>query len=119
MRGDGRYHSTDPAGEESFWISDISGAAFEAESMRTGALHGITFTLDVPRVANGAREFERMLALAQQFAKAVDGVLVDAQRQPLADPMIGMIRAKIVELQQRMQDADMPAGGARARKLFA
>lgn len=119
LRGDGRYHSADQAGEESFWISDISGAAFEPEMLRTGALHGITFTLDVPRVANGVREFERMLALAQQFAKAVDGVLVDAQRQPLADPMIGMIRAKIVELQQRMRDADIPAGGVRARKLFA
>jgi FtsZ-interacting cell division protein ZipA len=119
LQGDGRYHSTDPAGEESFWVSDISGAAFDAESLRTSALHGVTFTLDVPRIANGVREFERMLALAQQFARAVDGVLVDAQRQPLAEAMIGMIRAKIVELQQRMQDADIPAGGARARKLFA
>lgn len=119
LRDDGRFHAVDDAGGDSFWISDIGGAAIEADATRAAPIHGITFTLDVPRVANGAREFDRMLALAQQSARALDGVLVDAQRQPLAAAMTGVIRAKIVELQQRMQEAEIPAGGMRAGKLFA
>ena len=119
LRPDGRFHASDAAGGDSFTVSDIGGAAFEADAARAAPLHGVTFTLDVPRVADGAREFDRMLAVAQQMARAIGGVLVDAQRQPLAEAMIGMIRNKVVELQQRMLEADIPAGGERARKLFA
>jgi hypothetical protein len=47
------------------------------------------------------------------------GVLVDAQRAPLADAMVDAIRAKTAELQQRMREADIVPGSPRALRLFS
>jgi len=73
----------------------------------------------VPRVANGVQAFDRMLATAQQISSALGGVLVDAQRAPLSDMMIGAIRAKTAELQRRMYDGEIAPGGVRALRLFS
>jgi FtsZ-interacting cell division protein ZipA len=73
----------------------------------------------VPRVSDGKAAFERMLGASRQIAGAMDGVLVDAQRAPLADAMIAAIRAKIVELQQRMRDGGIDPGSPRALRLFS
>jgi FtsZ-interacting cell division protein ZipA len=73
----------------------------------------------VPRVTDGVLAFDRMLATARQLATALGGVLVDAQRAPLADAMIAAIRAKTVELQQRMRDGGIVPGSTRALRLFS
>jgi NAD-dependent DNA ligase len=72
----------------------------------------------VPRVSDGKAAFERMLGASRQLAGAMDGVLVDAQRAPLADAMIAAIRAKIVELQQRMPTAASIRAAAGIATLF-
>jgi FtsZ-interacting cell division protein ZipA len=63
--------------------------------------------------------FDRMLARRSQLPAALGGVLVDAQRAPLADAMIAAIRAKTVELQQRMRDGGIDPGSPRALRLFS
>jgi FtsZ-interacting cell division protein ZipA len=83
------------------------------------ATHGLTLSLDVPRVADGALAFDRMLATARQLAATLGGVLVDAQRAPLADAMIDAIRARTAELQQRMRDGGIISGSIRALRLFS
>ncbi|WIM06046.1 MAG: cell division protein ZipA C-terminal FtsZ-binding domain-containing protein [Candidatus Nitricoxidivorans perseverans] len=77
------------------------------------------FTLDVPRVADGQAVFDRMLAMARQLIEERGGMLADAQRNPLSDDMIAAIRARIGEMQQKMAENRIPAGGARALRLFA
>jgi hypothetical protein len=47
------------------------------------------------------------------------GVLVDAQRAPLADAMVDAIRAKTGELQARMNEAGIAPGSTRALRLFS
>jgi FtsZ-interacting cell division protein ZipA len=79
----------------------------------------VTFSIDVPRVSDGRAAFERMLGVARQLAGALGGVLVDAQRAPLADAMIAAIRAKTIELQQRMRDGGIDPGSPRALRLFS
>ena len=76
-------------------------------------------TLDVPRVTDGKLAFDRMLATARQLAAALSGVLVDAQRTPLSDPMIDAIRARTIDLQRGMHEAGIPPGGTRALRLFS
>jgi len=73
----------------------------------------------VPQVSDGPAVFARMLATGQQLARALDGVLVDAQRMPLTDVMTSAIRTKIAELQQTMREADIVPGSARAHCLFS
>ena len=119
LEADGLFHARDEAGGELFSLGNLGSEGFNAESLRTMATHGLTFSLDVPRASDGRAAFEKMLGAARQIAGALNGVLVDAQRAPLADAMIAAIHAKTVELQQRMRDGGIDPGSPRALRLFS
>lgn len=119
LEDDGVFRLRDAAGGEEFSLGNISQESFDAEGLRSQALHGVSLSIDVPRVTAGPEAFEHMLATARQVATALGGVLVDAQRAPLAEPMIAAIRDKIAELQQRMRDGGIDPGSSRALRLFA
>ena len=119
LEGDGLFHARDAVGVDEFSLGSLGAERFDADSLRGLATHGLTFSLDVPRVSDGKAAFERMLGAARQIAAALGGVLVDAQRAPLSDAMIAAIRAKTVELQQRMRDGGIDPGSPRALRLFS
>ncbi|MBI5898167.1 MAG: cell division protein ZipA C-terminal FtsZ-binding domain-containing protein [Rhodocyclales bacterium] len=119
LEDDGLFHARDEAGGEAFSLGNLGPENFTAESLRSLNTPGVTFSIDVPRVGDGKAAFERMLGAARQLAGALGGVLVDAQRAPLAEAMIAAIRAKIVELQQRMRDGGIDPGSRRALRLFS
>ena len=78
-------------------LSNLEAVPFAAEEMRALSSNGITFTLDVPRVAGCPRVFDRMIALAKQLAVSLGGTLVNDNRIPLADSALDVIHDKIVE----------------------
>ena len=119
LEGDGLFHARDAAGGEEFSLGNLGPERFDADSLRSLATHGLTYSIDVPRVSDGRAAFERMLGAARQIAGALGGVLVDAQRAPLSDAMIAAIRAKTVELQQRMRAGGIDPGSPRALRLFS
>lgn len=118
LRADGLFHLTDDVGQTLLSLSNFGAAPFVAEELRTLTTHGVTFWLDVPRVAKGPFVFDKLVTIARQLAEAVDGVLVDDQRRPLADNVLASIRGKIDEIQQSMARYQLPAGGRRALRLF-
>jgi FtsZ-interacting cell division protein ZipA len=119
LEDDGLFHARDATGGEAFSLGNLGAERFDAESLRSLATHGLTFSIDVPRVSDGKAAFEGMLGAARQIAGALGGVLVDAQRAPLSDAMIAAIRAKTIELQQRMRDGGIDPGSPRALRLFS
>lgn len=119
LDADGVFRARDAGGGEEFSLANMAGEPLSAETLRNISVHGVTFSIDVPRVTDGKEAFERMLATARQLATGVGGVLVDAQRAPLADAMIAAIRAKILELQQQMRDGGIDPGSPRALRLFS
>jgi FtsZ-interacting cell division protein ZipA len=119
LEADGRFHARDADGGELFTLANLGSEGLSIETLRSLATHGLTLSIDVPRVSDGVAAFARMLGTGQQLARAMDGVLVDAQRAPLADGMISAIRAKIVELQQAMRNAGIIPGSALALRLFS
>jgi hypothetical protein len=119
LEADGVFRARDVDGGELFSVANLGSERLDAETIKSLATHGLTLSLDVPRVSNGVQAFDRMLATARQLAGALGGVLVDAQRAPLADAMIAAIRAKTAELQQRMHDAGIVPGSTRALRLFS
>lgn len=119
LREDGMFHAGDEAGATQYTLSNLEAAPFAAEEMKSFATHGITFTLDVPRVAAGPRAFDRMIAMAKQFAGSLGGTLVDDNRAPLADSALDVIHDKIVEIEQRMAEQGLIAGGPQALRLFS
>ena len=116
---DGMFHATDEAGRTLFTLSNLEPALFADEDLRVLTTHGITFTLDVPRVGGGTGAFDRMIVLARQFAASLGGVLVDDNRAPLADSALDVIRDKITEIEQTMAAHGLPAGGPQALRLFS
>lgn len=116
---DGMFHARDESGATLFTLANLEAASFRAEQMKQLATRGITFTLDVPRVADAAHAYERMIALAKQFATALGGALVDDNRAPLGENALGLIRDKVVEIGQRMAAQGFAAGGSRALRLFS
>jgi FtsZ-interacting cell division protein ZipA len=102
-----------------FTVANLGAERLEADSIKSLATHGLTLSLDVPRVTDGKLAFDRMLATARQLAGVLGGVLVDAQRAPLADAMIDAIRARTGELQARMNEAGIAPGSTRALRLFS
>jgi len=119
LREDGMFHALDAAGATLFALSNLEAALFAAEEMETLATHCVTFTLDVPRVANAAAALDGMVAMAKQFAADLGGSLVDDNRAPLTDNALALIRDKIVEIEQRMQARGLIAGSTQALRLFS
>ncbi|OHC71518.1 MAG: hypothetical protein A3H93_20465 [Rhodocyclales bacterium RIFCSPLOWO2_02_FULL_63_24] len=119
LEPDGVFRARDAAGGELFTVANLGTERLDAETIKSLATHGLTLSLDVPRVSDGVAAFDRMLAVARQLATSLGGVLVDAQRAPLADAMIAAIRAKTAELQRRMHDGGVVPGSTRALRLFS
>jgi FtsZ-interacting cell division protein ZipA len=114
-----RFVAVDADGAENFALTCQAATAFSAARLDAQALTGLTFSLDVPRVADGNAAFDQMIGFARLCAETLGGQLVDAQHKPLADATIAAIRARIGELQARMTQAGIPAGGMRALRLFS
>lgn len=119
LREDGLFHACDEAGATLYTLSNLEAVPFASEEMKSLSTHGITFMLDVPRVASGPRVFDRMIVLAKQFAGSLGGMLVDDNRSPLADSALDVIHDKILEIEQRMASQGLTAGGTQALRLFS
>ncbi len=119
LQGDGCFHALDDGGRTRFKLGNVGAERFEAESMKSLATHGVTLTLDVPRVADGPAVFDALLVVARQLTRGLDGALVDGQGHPLSAEMIAAIRAKVGELQQKMALHQILAGSVRAQRLFS
>ena len=116
---DGRFARCDDDGNVLYVLINQETQGFSAESMRTMNTHGLTFLLDVPRVANGDRVLTQMVELARRFAEALNGALVDDNRRPMSERAIEPIRRQVVQYQTAMAHRQLPAGGPLAQRLFS
>ena len=119
LEGDGRFCLRDEQGELLFSLDNHEPMPFVAEQIKTMFTTGVTFLLDVPRVSDAAAAFERMLETARNLATALGGRLVDDNRTALSSAAIDKIRQQLTGILARMEAGQIPAGGARARRLFS
>jgi hypothetical protein len=115
----GQFHARDDAGHTQYTLCSLDAEQFSAETMKTLRTQGVTLLLDVPTVADGVRQFDRMVAVAEQFAHTLGARVVDDNRHPLSPASLGMIRAKVAEFQGRMNQFGIKPGGESARRLFS
>ncbi len=101
-----------------FTLSNYESVPFISENIRTLTTHGITFLLDVPRVANGEKVFDQLTHLARIFSSTLGGIIVDDNRVPLSDR--GLIRSKqqLSDIQKLMKKQKILAGSKSALRLF-
>ncbi len=119
LDSDGLYHYRNAASESEFTVGNTGNERFDATAMSSLATHGVSLSIDVPRVSDGTAAFNRMILVARQLAQGLGGTVVDANRVALAEPVIATIRGKVGELQQVLGQAGIVPGGARALRLFS
>lgn len=117
--GDGRFVRSDDEGNVLFVLIDAEASGFSAESMKTMSTHGLTFLLDVPRVAHGERVFNQMLDLARRFADVLHGVLVDDNHHPLSEGALEPIRRQVAQYQSMLAAQGLPAGASLTQRPFS
>lgn len=111
LRPDGKLVM--PDGEGGILFSVLT----NAEPDETSRL--ITLLLPVARVAPAFGAFKAMSAFAKSLATRLSGVVVDDEGQSLSDPALAAIATQVDEFYQQMAQAGIPAGSARAQRLFA
>jgi hypothetical protein len=120
LGGDGAFTRFDDFGHRQFSLQNFESARFAADSLRHLSTHCLTFTLDVPCVDHGERVFMQMADLARRFADALNGSLVDDNRQPLGELQLEHIRREFIgKPQATMASFGIAAGSPQARRLFS
>lgn len=118
LQPQGHYQLEDERGHALLSLTDIDGEPLVADRMRTAAINGITLLLDIPRTREPSRVFAQMVQIARQVAQGMGGRLVDDQRQPLTDPGVRAIAARIVAIENRLLAEMVPPGSPLARRVF-
>ena len=119
LQTSGVFHGQDEQGGALFSLENQESEPFLIDRVRNMTTPGITFLLDVPRVANGGRVFDRMVAMSRSFADSLDGTLADDNRALLNDSGLDRIRAQLRAIYTAMEQRGIKAGGPLALRLFS
>ena len=119
LQTSGVFHFHDDHGGPLFSLDNQESEPFLIDRIRNITTPGITFLLDVPRVANGLRAFDRMVAMSRGFADSLDGILVDDNRALLNDSGLDRIRAQLRAIYAAMEQRGIQAGSPLALRLFS
>ncbi len=101
-----------------FSLTNYESEPFMPDKMKTITTHGVTFLLDVPRVANGEKVFDQMTQLAKIFSNTLGGIMVDDNRVPLSENGLARSKQQLVNIQTSMEKNHVVAGSLNALRLF-
>jgi len=108
------------------WVGDHGMDCFtlarsdgEQLDMAMAGVDRLTLLLDVPRSPASPTGFARMLEVGLELARRVGGELVDDQGRPLVPGSEAAIDAQLQTLYSQLEAAGLPAGSARARRVFS
>ncbi len=112
LRPEGRLVMPDGDGGILFSLSTNVTLAAETTSC-------LTLLLDVPCVTAARDGYGAMVACAKSMAVRLDGSVIDDSGQPLPDQSLTEIAGQVDAFYQNMKSAGVPAGSARALRLFS
>lgn len=90
-----------------------------AEDPQQTALHSIALSLDAPQVNRAERPFVRMRESALALAARMEGAIVDDTGQTISAEGLDAIGASLEQLYDVLDQRDLAAGSALARRLFS
>ncbi|MEO8857932.1 MAG: cell division protein ZipA C-terminal FtsZ-binding domain-containing protein [Burkholderiaceae bacterium] len=90
-----------------------------AEDPAQAAIREVSLALDVPQVDRSERPFVRMREAAAALTQAMDGVITDDNGQLLAQDAMDLIGSELEGLYDTLEQRDLAAGSALARRLFS
>jgi FtsZ-interacting cell division protein ZipA len=115
----GLYTRYDDNGLAIFSLQNFEADGFAAETLKDLSTNALVFLLDVPRTPRGQYVYKQMVDTARRFADTLNGMLVDDNRQPLAETQFAHICQEfVIKPQAVLEAAGLPAGGSLALRLF-
>jgi len=119
LRDDGAFHCENAEGKTLYTLISQDQRPFKAETLRTVFYRGVSFQLDVPKVASSSDAFDRMVTFARQLESALDGVLVDDNQRALGEIEIEKIRQQLKMIHAKMVARFILPGTPAALRLFS
>jgi FtsZ-interacting cell division protein ZipA len=115
----GRFeYVNEESGLLEYSLQNLRNEPFSADSLRLTATHGVVLVLDVPRLPDPVRSFDRMKLMAKRMAHTLGGELVDDNQRALDDAALGKIRAQVEIAAGKLRDGYIEPGSERALALF-
>lgn len=90
-----------------------------AEDPAQSAIREVSLHLDVAQADRAEQPFERMRDAAFGLAQAMDGLVTDDDGQPLSLETMDVIGTELQTLYTTLEERDLAAGSAVARRLFS
>lgn len=90
-----------------------------AEDPAQSAIRELVISLDVPQVARSERAFERMREVALTLAASMGGIVTDDNGLALPTAAMDSIGVELERLYDTLDQRDLSAGSALARRLFS
>ena len=115
----GAFAYPDGHGGLRFTLENQEQPPFSTEALRSLATHGVTLLLDVPRLGDGVRAFDEMVAVGKQLAVSLGGTLVDDNGIAVSAPGLEQIRTQLRGIYAAMEARGIPPGSPLALRLFA
>ncbi len=102
----------------------VLGLSFDAQAALAddpaqSAIRELVISLDVAQVDRREQAFVRMREAALSLADSMDGVVTDDNGLPLAAAAMDVIGAELERLYDTLEQRDLSAGSALARRLFS
>lgn len=119
LHSDGAFYFETENGQRHYAMINQDGTPFSADTLRTAMVHGVTFQLDIPHVANCAEVFNQMVMSARKMAGTLGGQLVDANQKPLGELQIDKIRQELKTIHAKMVARGIIPGSLIAHRLFS
>jgi ZipA, C-terminal FtsZ-binding domain len=115
----GVFRCDDAQGMTLFTLENQQGERFDSDQPRSAAVSGVTLLLDVPRLDEGVKAFNRMVETGRQLAFALGGTLVDDNRTPVTETGLEQIRTQLRQIYAAMEARGIRAGSPLALRLFS
>ncbi len=90
-----------------------------SEDPAHSAIREVSLSLEVTHVDRSDQAFVRMREAALHLAQAMDGVIADDNGQPLSQQALDQIGADLELLYNNLDERELSAGSALARRLFS
>lgn len=100
-------------------VLNFDSQAALADDPAQSAIRELSLSLDVPQVQRSEQAFQRMRDLAVALAAEMDGVITDDNGVPLPMDALDQISAELEGLYDTLEQRDLAAGSALARRLFS
>ncbi|HZV61077.1 MAG TPA: cell division protein ZipA C-terminal FtsZ-binding domain-containing protein [Methylophilaceae bacterium] len=119
LHTDGAFYFQTESGQQQYAMINQDGTPFTADTLRNALVHGVTFQLDIPHVANCPEVFNHMVLSARKMANSLGGQLVDANQKPLGEVQLDKIRQELKTIHAKMVARGIIPGSLISHRLFS